>query len=443
MSDMNNNDNFEIFGLPENNIINIPNKKKDAKSGNIKIPLSSLKEMIGEINTLTPEQFKKEIPPDLLKMMENVSKSNGTNVDDMIEDALKTTKEMLKNGMNTSKPFLENLASTFTGDADTDLNVTKMLFMSEATDENSFLENMLSMINPNDDNCEDEEEEEQEEDVYTLSETDWLFPEDFGSIPCIEDENIYDNFVKKFGTDSTKYIDRIGGIQKYVLDDVTSQLPINSITDLKYIGNDNKSILFYASTSIPNTFGFFISVFKNPDGEFEVYIPNFMNTFEVFQEEDSEEYSVELYKPLEHSFFTVEDNGATTFDLLNIPLLIFATNFVLAPKKRVLLNPHQFGTIKNSRASIRGNTDMLCIGTIESNEGAEAILFKKDSDLDLDKKVFPMYIKFPEEVNEIALKKLSEILFEVDFNKCILFDNLELHHTNDGKLFVNLNLGEF
>lgn len=86
---------------------------------------------------------------------------------------------------------------------------------------------------------------------------------------------------------------------------------------------------------------------------------------------------------------------------------------------------------------------MLCIGTIESNEGPEAILFKKDSDLDLDKKVFPMYIKFPEEVNEVALKKLSEILFEVDFNKCVLFDNLELHHTNDGKLFVNLDLGEF
>ena len=273
---------------------------------------------------------------------------------------------------------------------------------------------------------------------YTLNEPDWLSGHEFGTIECIEDPEIYEKFIKKYGYDSKTYADRIKGVQDFILDKYTSQLPIGEINNMKYIKHDNKSILFYATTSIPDTFGFFVSVIETSDNEFAIYIPILMNSFNI-----DENDNVTLINPVEQQeLFNIGDDGVASFKG-SIDALGLATNFMLAPKKRTLLNPHQFGTIRNIRASVTSSDRVLKIGIITSNESPEAVLFKKDAELDLDQTEFPLYINFQNEISKPALKKISEILFETDFNECPLFDNLELHHTLNGSLYVNIDLGEF
>ena len=402
MADENNNNNdnftfsdgdFVFSGFPENRKIDIPDpkpKKKVFDHDNEE----DMKEFY--------ENMKDLLPPELLDIM-------GDN--DFVE-YISQVMEKLNGAVNGDSSDLESLFNSLVANG-------------SATPDDE--EN---------DSSDSESAPKEEEEPYTLNDISCIDPDSFGTIECIEDPEIYENFIKKYGKDSTVYADRTKGVQNCILNDVTSQLPLGNIDDMKYIMHNDRFILFYASTNIPNTFGFYVAAIETAKDEFALFVPTYMNSFNLKKSDNT----VTLINPeKQQNLFNISEDGVASFKAPT-SAVVFSTEFELCPKERVLLSPHQFGRIRNIRSSIRSSDSKMQIGTITSNESSDAILFKKDADLDLDQLTFPLYINFQHDLPAGWLHALSEIFFEIDFNECPLFDNLELHHTSNNELYVNIDI---
>ena len=89
-----------------------------------------------------------------------------------------------------------------------------------------------------------------------------------------------------------------------------------------------------------------------------------------------------------------------------------------------------------------GRKGLLMIGTIKSNESPEAILLKKDAELNLNETDFPFYIDFCQMLEPDFLYELSEKFLHINWNETKLFDNVEMKYDQDGNLYFEWNIGE-
>lgn len=391
---MNNNDNFKVFGLPDNDEFDAPdNKKMNSKNG-LPNELDSLMKNL-------PEGAKNSV----LAMFTDPSQLN-----DMLENIFNQFNSSM--GLNLKKNNSQNLAII-----------------------SNFLNQQLQ---------EDSEDEEDEEEPieYALGNIKWL-QNTFGKVLYTRDENIYNNFLKKYGTDSTKYADQMSGKLQGYMTDLTDNFHLKDIKNMKYIMNNDKFILFFAEPKDITKYGYYIIfVEKDPD-EFILYVPAYYNTFDVDIDENNISYPV-LYDIDDERFIGIDKNtNELEFYPFREEALLFSINFALAERKKVLLSPVQFGTIKNIMPVINSDSQVIKIGTIISNESSEAILFKKDAEVDLNQKEFPLYLKFPQIITKNSLSVVAQIFFKTDFNNINLFKNVELNYDMVGNFFVDVDLKDF
>lgn len=396
---MSDKDNFSFFGFPENNEIEIPDTTPP-KNNTFKDPRNFLK----DLSKMNLEELKKSLPKEALEELEEIAESQGAEIDDILKTSIESSQKLLSGNMSDLFSMFEE-------------------FLESLTDEEK---------------SDDFDEEECVHAHYELGNIKYLKSEYFGSVECIEDDNLYNNFISKYGSDSTKYLDNNLGLKDFAYTDITAMLPLQNIKDLKFMEANNRFILFYAEPDIQNTYGFFVAIIKT-ENDYALYIPEFRNTFDI----DSEG-NVLLFNPVETpELFTVDPNGTASFDLLNIGSLEFAINFALAPKKKVLLSPNQFGIIKNTIPPILNDAMLLQVGTITSNESPEAILLKKDAELDLNERTFPLYFNFGRVIDKESLKEISQVLFKTNLNESKLLNNCELKYTSDHRLYIDIDLGDF
>ena len=400
MNDEEQNNIFSVTGLPSNDPfeVEVPDTKKRAISRSAES--MPLEEGLQAIKNLTPEAVMKSLPPEVVEELQNEAKVNGTTLEDAILQSINIINDALNFGDLSN---LENAINQLT---------------SEETEDNT----------------------EEKEGDYVLGSSEYLHPEDFGSIKCSTSTSLYNDFIEKFGTDSSKYVDETVGVSSFVYSDLTIKLANIPIKSWRYFTSTDNFILFYAEPVDEESYGYFVSVINdNETNTFTAFIPEFGNTFKV-----NADGTVGLYAPKKDpKLFLVDNNGYAEFSMFDLNTLLFSTKFYLAPYKNVILNPKKFGTIKNVIAPVMKQSSMLKVGNIISNESPEAILLKKDADLPLDETVFPLYINFGNTISEESLKIIQQILFKVDFNNCKIFDYCELKWTPDNKLYVSIDLGEF
>lgn len=413
------NNNFEFSGFAENDSLEVP---EETEIPNIHKRKNPLEEMLGqmfkgnmkdirkEMGDITPDMVKNMLSDDEKGILDELSQATGKDENDILNSTINGILGLLSGDKNGIADMMANMLG---GDDDCDHDCAHCPDVGDCDDANV---------------------------VFELSKPEYLHPETFGSLECISDPDIYDNFLKKFGNDSTSYISSL--TEKH-LTDLTAQIPFNQVKNMLYMNHSDKFILFYMEMDNPKLYGFYGAVYESEKDKFELYIPEFQNSLDIEIDEDGNK-TVSLYDPEEsEAFFDIDKNNNATFAPLQIPLIEMAINFVLAPKNRVIISPHQFGTIKNIISSPSTDSRILQIGNITSNESPAAVLLKKDAELDLNETTFPLYIDFGITLNQEDLIALSQIFSKVDFNNCKLFDNIELRYTSSGKLYVEVDLGEF
>lgn len=382
---------FKFNGFPENESFEIPDNHPSKNQNNANIPNfndiknMSEKDIQAAVNSLPPE-------------MTNFMKSVG------IDPNLLT--QQLSNMVNN---------------------------MSE----DEFNSMMTSMLN--DEECGDCSNCDSNSDIsknpFPTGEMKYLFPEDFGSVECEESESIYEEFVEKYGTDSVKYLDDNTGLRDFILNDLTSTLDFDAIKNMRFVNSNKYFILFYMEPKDPDMYGYFAAVIKRGTDNFAVYIPTYGNTFGITEDETSTYlYNADIDKHM----FEGDISNIGSFKYLSADVIEFAIEYALAPRKKLLLSPREFGSIRSIRPSISGDSQFLPIGKITSNGSTKSVLLLKDAELPLDNESYNLFIKFPTVVDDSFLRFFSSILFQVDFNECLLMENVELKYTNDGKLYFDL-----
>lgn len=406
MADKNNNDDqfFDESGFAKNIDIDIDSDKKKNKKRFAEYP---------EIDDMM-EQFKnmfggQDMKSKMDEEIENLSEDELDEITKQFNDSMKVFGIQINKG-NMNNELTDMLQKLLTGAS---------TFLPSFDDE-------------------DENEEDEEGTYYALDSKQFLDPSFFGSVECTQDPELYEKFIARYGTDSTKYLDDNIGIKQFNVSELTEQLPFQGIKNLKLVSHNDEFILFFAEPEEKTQYGFFISVIEDENGEFCVLVPEYFNTFKV----DSDD-NVSLFDINEdEDVFLRNRNNVLSFKYLSIPAVEFSTRFMLSPKKNTLLTPHQFGTIKNTMAPVSGYTSFIKVGNITSNESSEAILFKKDACVSTEQMTFPFYIKLSEAIREETAMELEEVLFKVNFNECPLFDNVELHYTYNGEFYVEIDLGD-
>lgn len=288
-----------------------------------------------------------------------------------------------------------------------------------------------------------EEDEETEENmiVYELSDIQWLGKQPLGDIPgsLVGSYRLSERFIQLFGEHGEKYNDVIESLLTsdllYVNEIGLSALMHmkGNLSEIKIKEVNDKFILAYMEPSNKDEYGFYFVYSQDDEGTDCISVPLFANTFKVSEEG---EFLGLFSKTNEAPFF-----DGDRFVPEKRAALDLSIRSCLVDIKNILLSPAQFGTLKNVIPAVTGDSRFLQVGTLISNESTEAILLKKDADLDLNQKEFPFYLDFGRPVTKDSLQILASVLFKIDLNDTILLQASELEFKN-GMLFIRVDFGE-
>lgn len=362
-----------------------------------------------------PKKKKQSGPqmPDLSKLFGNNSKS--------IEDAM---KNMMK-GMGID---LDSL-----GDDDDDITD------EEADQLLDKLTNMIGQLS----GTKPSVKKVSLQELYALSDYNLLKPEDFGSLVFNKDQDLYTHFMEKYPNPVDALQD---SNMKFHLTNITSQLQLEEIVDLRYCKGNENLLYFYA---IPDEtdeddeseyYGFYLAFYKNEDNEWACVIPEYGNTFYY----DPKTGTADLYDITEYPMLFQDTTKGTKMVVFNSSALEFGTEWLLSCNQKPMMTPALFGTIKNVMDPVNEDGRYIRIGTITSNESADAILLKKDAEVNINQTEFPFYIKLKNEFTKETLRPIASILFNVDWNSNPLMFLSELKYTSgfDKKFYIDVDLGD-
>lgn len=389
-------DEFNFLGLPSNDALDIPDPapKKKKKGSN---PLG---DMFKDYSEVTPEQLRSMLPPETLQNIEETLKSMGSSITS--DDVLAKTLEVMGR-------------------------------MADGED----LQDILDEIEDPEEAIFSDESFHYDLDVEHLATY-------FGQLVAKRCSNIVGDIQAAMGTDTSTYLGEHGCVGSY-LTDITSKLSSYPLKGLKFILSNEFFAMYFAQPADPTLYGYFVCIFKNSEGKFESFIPEFQNTFSY----DKVTKEVRLFnidpknQKNDLRYFHKNKKGELEFNLYNEGGEEFAAKCWICPEnKRTILTPHQFGRIKNTMPVINSDSNILKIGTIVSNESEGARTLKVDADLPKDQLEFPFYINFGYTADKDTLRELASIFFTIDWNACALLDNTELMFDN-GSLYIDVDLGEF
>lgn len=257
------------------------------------------------------------------------------------------------------------------------------------------------------------------------------------SVPCKKDPDLKKNFESKFGTDIT--LSKLDSVPEYIVagDDADDGY-MGYLKNFKPIDYQDKYVLLYGE---PNkdivtskySFGAFVAMIENPDGEFAMVLPEYGNTY------DSDTKMIYTAEEPDDLF---DDNG--NFMAVDIDKIEAGLNMVLYYPKDVLVSPLKFGTFTYREAGIPEDVkavDRVKIGVLTDNGSTEASLFKKDFDLDPNKTVFDFYLKFSRNMTAEEANAINKMFAEDTTNSAILTDS-ELKADGDD-LYITFDTDSF
>lgn len=239
------------------------------------------------------------------------------------------------------------------------------------------------------------------------------------SIPCKKDPDLKKNFESKFGTDIA--LSKLDSVPEYIVagDDADDGY-MGYLKNFKPIDYQDKYVLLYGE---PNkdivtskySFGAFVAMIENPDGEFAMVLPEYGNTY------DSDTKMIYTAEEPDDLF---DDNG--NFMAVDIDKIEAGLNMVLYYPKDVLVSPLKFGTFTYQEAGIPEDVkvvDRVKIGVLTDNGSTDSSLFKKDFDLDPNKTVFDFYLKFSRNMTAEEANAINKMFAEDTTNSAILTDS--------------------
>lgn len=293
------------------------------------------------------------------------------------------------------------------------------------------------------DDLEDDTEEEIEEEryVYELSDIKYLGHQLLGSVPAytVGADRLLGSIKKIFNEDFSNFPNIIESVlSQYAYVDETGYNALmyikNNFGKISVKESSENFVLLFAQTKNSDEYGIYFVYSEGDNGEPLISVPLFANTFKVNEDGEFEG----LYnKTVETPFF-----DGDRFIPEKRAALDLSIRSQLVTLKNILLSPAQFGTLKNIIPAITGDSRYLKVGTLVSNESTEAILLKKDADLDLNQTDFPFYFDFGREISRESLQILSSILFKIDLNDTLLMKATELEFKNK-MLYIRVNFGEY
>ena len=285
------------------------------------------------------------------------------------------------------------------------------------------------------------DEMEEEKYVYELSDIKYLGEQLLGSVPAytIGSDRLLDSVKKIFGEDFVNFPNIIESIlSQYAYVDETGYNALmyikNNFGKISIKETSENFVLLFANSKNDDEYGMYFVYSEGDNGEPIVSVPLFANTFKV---NENGEFDGLYNKTVETPFF-----DGDRFIPEKRAALDLSVRSQLVNIKNILLSPAQFGTLKNIIPAISGDSRYLKVGKLISNESTEAILLKKDADLDLDQKEFPFYFDFGREISKDSLQILASILFKIDLNDTLLMKASELEFKNK-MLYIRVNFGEY
>jgi hypothetical protein len=263
-------------------------------------------------------------------------------------------------------------------------------------------------------------------------------PESFGVVEAELNIMLLSDFDKVFTPPTPGYYpmslfsDSNGSITGYnLIDDMAS------IKGLLYLEHNDRYILFEAIPESADKERYILAAIKNR-GEFSIIVPSFGNSYNTRDR-------IMFDKILDAELYELTDAGKVKFKYAyDLNKLKDGLNLLLFSKTIPILSLNQFGKVIRAAIDEKRNVSNgeIYIGKIKSNESKIAVMFKRDFDLREDQTIFDFYVKIKGKYSADAEFLLADLLREVDFNTNQKIQTLEVNADNEGKIYVNLDLGD-
>lgn len=418
--------NFNFSGLPDNNEIEIPDKPKKPNSPFGKdfakfVP----KEQIDEINNMLEEigiAGKVDFNAFMSYIEENMKDSSGIirlNINDLLKSL----------GDDVSNELFDKL-----GDELSEMEGLSMAISIDGVD-------LDGDCDGNCGNCDCEDDD----NYVELSDITWIQFQPVGGVPAANHgaTKLQNKFEEVFGKTGEKFSE---AVKKYLMTSETYRY-ISSTIDaeassaafLALVGLaeipvtvsirefTDEFILAYAEPTDGKSYGVHFVFTMDDSGDEYISAPLFGNTFKMDSDGHFAGYFLKEDVELDRNY--------------EYAMLDMSVRTMVVPIKQTLVTPGMFGTFKPVLSPVHSDSNMLLIGKLISNESPEAILLKKDAEVDLNEKEFPLYLNFGRVLGKESLQVLAPILYKCNLGESLLMNTAELEFKNQ-RLFISVNFGD-
>jgi len=408
---------FTISGMVEN--IDIPDDEEveeSPKAGGFKFKLNKDK-----INDFIKDykNNKLETPMPSQREIDAILRQTGMTADEF-EKAFKDINDFFKN--NITPNFIkeiENLAKNKDSLSQSDVdNVFDDLFkelQNQKKDEDEF-------------DDEDDEVEPVIKDVIGTNFKILLDGENFGVVKYENINNIYEVFKNKFGEGPSFDVSIFA--PNLIVSNVIDGL--REIKRLDYIEHTDKFILFKGIPLTEEQEPIVLAMFNN-DNSFEMVVPEYGNSFDI-------ETGLLYNKEHDKNVYIETPEGSIFTSPYNLDKIKAGLELAFFENIKPILSISDFGRVIPESGNVEESGMWIKYGKIQSNESPMAKMFKRDFDIDLDKKTFEFYIKVNGSYSFQVLTKLKNYLNTINFNENLKINTYELKASKD-KLFIEIDLG--
>lgn len=395
---MENKDNINFSGFPGNDPIDIPDPETNTrKQRSMSDDITNM--IMGQISNMNYEDFKKMVPENILNEL-----TKGKD-DSTLEEAFGVAKSIIGKMDTSAMSSLTSAAMSGELDDDDLEELLQSLISEDDLDQISTFEDNLIKFN--------------------LAGIDHIKAQPIGNIP-----------VKQLTqTDIDEMINNFHNIPVSVTEQCLSGISLDAVTGIKLEIADPYFAVFETVMNDPLLQPFYMFGVKDNDDKLSLYIPSFMNVLNLSNDGTSIDY---FNKENDKAFY----DPTGRFFPFNMLGLVMGIKTMIVPIKKTLMSPALFGDVKNTKESITGPSQWLRVGKLISNESAEAILLKKDADLDVNETEFNFYFRFNEEHDPENLQYLQDIIFKTNLNGSALLYYSELKYKN-GFLYIDVDFGDF
>jgi hypothetical protein len=409
---------FTISGMVEN--IDIPDdeeEKEEQKTGGFRFKLNKDK-----INDFLRDykQNKLNTPMPNQRELDAILRQTGMSQEEF-EKAFKEVDNFFKNSITPE--FIEEIEK---------LSEKKDNLSQKDVDnvfDNLFKE--LQNQKQDEDDFDDEEDIELEPVIKDVTCSNYeVFFEDnnFGVVKYQRVDNIYDAFKRRYGNGPSFEVSLF--TPEIVVSNAIEGL--REIKFLEYIEHNDKFILFKGIPLTDNLEPIILAMLYN-DNKFEMVVPEYGNSFDV-------ETGLLYDKQKDKNVYIETPDGPIFTSPYNMDKIKVGLDVAFFEEIRPILSIADFGRVIPETTQVTESGMWINFGKIQSNESPMARMFKRDFDIDLDKKIFDFYIKVNGSFSFQVLNKLKEYLGTIDFNTNLKIQTYELKAARD-KLFIEMDLG--